>query len=373
MDSHAAKQKSIDKLQKLSSVKGYITYDDILEVTDSFMLSMANMTKVSEYLLSCGCIVRENDNHYIDEDNDDEIFITDRSKLDYEQIFQNALTLDPGLASYVDFIRTIPPPQYMEAENLIIPAQQGNAYAKVRLISMYLKVVIRIGIWGSNKYKLPLADTIQLGNIGLILAVDKYEPSTRNKFSSYAPWWIRQVISREATVPNTGLYFPVHIKEKLYVATDIIDANLCDPYERNENGNKFIVHEIATTLDVDDQTASKYIKYLRPMLSIEEELDNDNELILSDNNFQNEEMVSRLNRNHGSDTLHKVLDTLTLREKKVLEMRFGFTSGDTMTLEQVGQIIGVTRERIRQIEVKALRKLRNPSRSKSLHLLYIWY
>ena len=364
MDSHTAKKKSIDKLLKISAAKGYITYDDILEVTDSFTLSMADMTKVSEYLLSCSCIVRENDNHYIDKETD-EVFITDRSKLDYEQVFQNAITLDPGLASYVDAIRMIPPPQYREAENLIIPAQQGNAYAKERLISMYLKVVIKIAIWGSNKYKLPLADTIQLGNIGLVLAVDKYEPSTHNKFSTYAPWWIRQVIMREAAVPNTSLYFPVHIKEKLYVATDIIDAHLCDPYERNGNNSKF-VHEIATTLDVDEQTAFQYIKYLQPMLSIEEELGNDNECIFSDNDLQNDEMVIRIDREQFANAINDVLDTITPRERKVLEMRYGFTLGDTMTLDQVGQIMGVTRERIRQIEAKAIKRLQHPSRSKIL-------
>ncbi|KJS45984.1 RNA polymerase sigma factor RpoD/SigA [Desulfosporosinus sp. BICA1-9] len=370
MDSHTAVQKSIDTLLKLSATKGYITYDDILEVTDSFMLSMAKMTKVSEHLISCGCIVRENDNHYIDQDSDDELIVTDRSKLDYEQIFQNACTFDPGLATYIDAIRMIPPPQYREADNLIIPAQHGNAYAKERIILMYLKVVIKIAIWGSNKYKLPLADTIQLGNIGLILAVDKYEPSAHNKFSTYAPWWIRQVISREAAVPNTNLYFPAHMKEKLYSATDIIDKYIFEPYERNEN-NDNLVHEIATALDVEEHTAAQYIRYLQPMLSIEEELDDDNGCIFSDDNLQIDESAIQVDRKLFVNIANDVLDTITPRERKVLELRYGFTSDDNMTLEQVGQIMGVTRERIRQIEAKALKKLGHPTRSRLLRPFYI--
>lgn len=371
MDIQTDKHKSIEKLLKLSATKGYITYDDILEVTDSFTLSMANMTKVSEHLISCGCIIRENDNHYINnEDDDDEEIITDRSKLDYEQIFQNALTLDPGLVAYVDTIRMIPPPQYREADNLIIPAQQGNFYAKERIILMYLKVVIKIAIWGSNKYKLPLADAIQLGNIGLVLAVDKYEPSTHNKFSTYAPWWIRQVISREAAVPNTILYFPAHMKEKLYVTTDIFDAYLCKQNEGKGNDN-YIINEIASTLDIDEQTASQYIEYLQPMLSIEKEMSDNNECIFSDNDLQNDEMVFQVDRKQLASVVNDVLDTITPRERKVLEMRNGLTSDDNMTLEQVGQIMGVTRERIRQIEAKALKKLCHPTRSRILRPFYI--
>ena len=370
MDLNTAKQKSIDNLLKLYATKGYITYDDILEVTDGFKLSMVNMTKVSEHLISCGCIVRENDNHYINKDADNEVIVTDRSKLDYEQIFQNACAFDPGLATYIHAIRMIPPPQYREADNLIIPAQQGNAYAKERIVLMYLKVVIKIAIWGSNKYKLPLADTIQLGNIGLILAVDKYEPSTHNKFSTYAPWWIRQVISREATVPNTSLYFPFHLKEKLYVASDIIDKYLGEACERDGNNITFI-HEIATALNVEAHTVSQYIQYLQPMLSIEEELDDNNEGIFSDYNLQIDEMATQVDQKLFANIANDVLDTITPRERKVLEMRYGFTSDDNMTLEQVGQIMGVTRERIRQIEAKALKKLCHPTRSRLLRPFYI--
>lgn len=368
-DSQISKQKSVDNLLELSETKGYITYDDILEVTDSFKLSMADMTKVSECLLSNGCIIRDNDNHFIDEYQDEVIF-TDRSKLDYEQIFQNACKIDPGLSIYIDAIRMIPPPQIREANNLIISAKQGNAYAKERIIFMYLKVVVKIAIWASNKYKLPLADTIQLGNIGLIIAVDKYEPSSSNKFSTYAPWWIRQVISREAAIPNTSLYFPVHIKEKLYAATDIIDIHhQCEPYERNELNN--LVNEIATTLDVDEQTASQYNRLLQPMLSIEEELDNDNERIFSDYDLQNNEMVIQVDRKLFKNTTKNVLDTIRPREREVLEMRYGLKTGDNMTLDQVGQILGVTRERVRQIEAKALKKLALPTRSRYLSPFYI--
>ncbi|MFZ7101551.1 MAG: sigma-70 family RNA polymerase sigma factor [Peptococcaceae bacterium] len=358
MDSYTAKQKSIDKLQKLSAAKGYITYDDILEVTDSFALSMVNMTKVSEYLLTCGCIIRENDKHYIDEDDDEEISIIDRSKLDYEEIFQNVLLIDPGLESYVDAIRMIPPPQYREADNLIIPAQQGNAYAKERLILMYLKVVIKIAIWGSNKYRLPLADAIQLGNIGLIKAVDKYEPSTHNKFSTYAPWWIRQNISREAQTLNSLLYFPVHIKEKLFELYDIISEHYCKKCNENDFCEGLIAR-IMEKSEVDYTTAHKYLKYIYPCYCIDDFLEKNKDEVFSDFGLMEYEMMEIIDKRKIKEDIAELLSYLKPREKKVLFERYGFINGRQKTLEQVGQVMGVTRERVRQIEAKVLKRLQH--------------
>lgn len=361
VDSNTAKQKSIDKLLKLSAAKGYITYDDILEVTDSFVLSMENMTKVSEYLLSSGCIIRENDKHYIVKDDDDDILTTDRSKLDYEQIFQNAFTIDPGLAPYIDAIRMIPPPQYREADNLIIPAQQGNAYAKERLVLMYLKVVIKIAIWGSNKYRLPLADAIQLGNIGLIKAIDKYESSTHNKFSTYAPWWIRQIISREAQPLNPLMYFPVHIKEKLFELYDIVLEHYCEKC----NGNDFcegLIARIMEKSEVDYTIAHKYLEYIYPCYCIDDFLEKNEDEVFSDFGLMEYEMMEKIDQRKVKEAIAELLSHLKPREQVVLLERYGFINEGPKTLEQVGQVMGVTRERVRQIEAKALKRVQNQSR-----------
>lgn len=362
VDTAAQRQNGILQLLSVSTSKGYITFDDILEVIDRLELPLDEVDRISGQLLSIGCIIKENDQQIpVEESN--EAYL-DRSKLDYEAIYEEVLSLDQSLASYIDSVKQIPPPALREVENLIYQAKDGNNYAKTRIISMYLKVVVRIALWASKKYKIPIADTIQNGNIGLVIAVNKFDPRSGYKFSTYAPWWVWQNISREATTINPLIYFPVHIKEKLFELYDIAFDHNCEECNDNDICENLVAH-VMEKLEIDYSTAHKYLEYLTPCICIDDFLENEDE-ILSDFGLVEYEMIEQINLNKIRETMQKVLTSLKPREREILLQRFGFINDEPKTLEQVGQVIGVTRERIRQIEAKALKRLRHPSRGKQL-------
>lgn len=363
----AQRQNAISQLLSVSTSKGYITFDDFLEVIDKLELPIDEIDRISGQILSIGCIIKETDKKIVTEDSGDEF--SDRSKLDYEVIYGEVLALDPSLDSYIKYVQQIPPPALREAGNLIYQAKDGNNYAKTRIILMYLKVVVRIALWASKKYKIPVADTIQNGNIGLVIAVNKFEPTSDNKFSTYAPWWVRQNISREATTVNPLIYFPVHIKEKLFELYNIVFEHNCEKcYEDNICGN--LVARVMKKLEVDYSTAHRYLEYIYPCAYIDDFLDGNEEEVFSDFGLMEDEMLEKITKNKGKDTIAELISHLKPREQKVLLERFGFINGEPKTLEQVGQVMGVTRERIRQIEAKAIKRLQHPSRINILKQFY---
>lgn len=367
VDTTTQRQNAISQLLGVSTSKGYITFDDILEVIDKLELPIDDVDRISGQLLSIGCIIKETDKQMLVEDSIEDF--SDRSKLDYEVIYAEVLALDPSLDGYIKYVQQIPPPALREAENLIYQAKDGNDYAKTRIILMYLKVVVRIALWASKKYKIPVIDAIQNGNIGLVIAVNKFEPTSDNKFSTYAPWWVRQNISREATTVNPLIYFPVHIKEKLFELYDIVFEHNCEKcYEDYICGN--LVAHVMKKLEVDYSTAHRYLEYIFPCAYIDDFLDDNEDEVFSDFGLMEYEMLEKINKRKGKDTIADLISHLKPREQEVLLERFGFINGGPKTLEQVGQVMGVTRERVRQIEAKAIRRLQHPSRIKILKEFY---
>lgn len=357
VDTTAQRQNAISQLLGVSTSKGYITFDDILEVIDKLKLPIDDVDRISGQLLSTGCIIKETDKQILVEDSIEDF--SDRSKLDYEVIYADVLALDPSLDGYIKYVQQIPPPALREVENLIYQAKDGNDYAKTRIILMYLKVVVRIALWASKKYKIPVADAIQNGNIGLVIAVNKFEPTSDNKFSTYAPWWVRQNISREATTRNPLIYFPVHIKEKLFELYDIVFEHNCEKCNEDDIC-KNLVDLVMKKKEVDYPTAYKYLEYIYPCAFIDDFLDDDE--VFSDSGLLEYEMIERITKKNRKDTIAELISHLKPREQEVLLERFGFINGEPKTLEQVGQVMGVTRERVRQIEAKAIKRLRHSSR-----------
>lgn len=361
------KQKAIEKLVELSNSKGYILFDDILDTIDLFDLPMEYVDRLSGYLLTCGCIIREANIQEIE--YDEERPFNDRSKLNYDDIFSKVLEIDESLEDYINELKAIPPPGYKEVESLIYQAKEGSIYAKNRIISMYLKVVVRISLWASEKYRIPIAAAIQNGNLGLITALEKYDPDGEHKFSTYAPWWIRQNISRETSSVNALIYFPAHMKEVLFNLYDLVfehDCNKCNGHSVCKN----LISDVMEKLNVDYETAKKYIEYLSPLDSLEEICETINEEIFYDNGLTEYEMVESVDFEIRKSAINKILNELRPREKEILDLRFGFSDNIPKTLETIGNFKGVTRERIRQIEANAIRKLKHPSRSKILKNFY---
>lgn len=367
MDTTAQRQNGISQLLGVSTSKGYITFDDILDVIDKLELPLDDVDRISGQLLSGGCIIKETDEQ-ISVEESKEVF-SDRSKLDYEVIYAEVLALDPSLDGYIKYLRQIRPPALRESENLIYQAKDGNEYAKTRIITMYLKVVVRIALWASKKFKIPVENAIQDGNIGLVIAIDKFDPKTDYKFSTYAPWWVRQNISREAPTINPLIYFPVHIKEKLFELYDIVSEHICE--ECNDHDFcESLVSLVMEKSEVDHSTAQRYLEYIYPYSSIDDLLNENKDEIFSDFGLMESEIIAEINTKQIKDNISELISHLKPREQEVLHARFGFINNKPKTLEQVGLAIGVTRERVRQIEAKALKRLQQSSRINILKQFY---
>jgi|LSQX01.2.fsa_nt_gb RNA polymerase primary sigma factor len=307
--------------------------------------------------------------HTFNEDDD-----VDRSILDYDDIFYRAVCLDPNIEPFINYIKGIKAPQMIECQTLMPKAQLGDRKAYKRIIEMYMRNVIRIALYYSERYNLPISDTIQDGMVGLTYSIKKFDNSSADLFTRYFPLWVRQNILRESTKYGNLLYFPVHIYTKLQTVQDIIaehgilieDAFDC-LYE--------IIPHVVEAMGISEKTARRYITYLQPIFSLDEIIGAENEtefflssIILED--FE-EDMLYEIFRKDLSKIIDSILKKMTLRKAEVIKMRYGFNEGKPMTLEEIGNQMGLTRERIRQIEAKAIEKFKHSTRSRLLKDYYV--
>ena len=290
-----------------------------------------------------------------------------RSQTDYDLLFDTVIDIDPGLSVFINEVRQIRPPQHREWINLMPHAKSGNRYAYERIIEMYLRNVVKIALWHHDKYGAPLAEAVQDGCIGLMIALEKFELGKQDSFITYAPWWIRQVIERNMSFSPSPLFsFSVVMRQDLFSTYEIILDHWCQTCS-SSNVCPALVEEVKEKLRCSKKSAELYIRCFSESISVEAELTAGNEQCFTDDRQFEEELFSMLmdeSLKNRMATLFEVV--LTDQEREVLFLRYGLSDGKQRTLQEVGQEIGLTRERIRQVEQKAFRKLRHPSRAQIL-------
>ena len=275
--------------------------------------------------------------------------------------FADQLSTDDPVRMYLKEIGKVPLLTAEEEQDLAKRMTEGDEEARKKLTEANLRLVVSIAKRYVGRGMLFL-DLIQEGNLGLIRAVEKFDYTKGYKFSTYATWWIRQAITRAIADQARTIRIPVHMVETINKVIRVSRQLL------QELGHDPSAEEIAQAMDLPPEKVREILKVAPEPVSLETPIGEEEDSHLGD--FIPDEEASAPSEVASLSLLREqlfdVMDTLTPREKKVLELRFGLTDGRTRTLEEVGREFGVTRERIRQIEAKALRKLRHPSRSKKL-------
>ena len=285
-------------------------------------------------------------------------------KLEHE-LSAEGVALDDPVKTYLKEIGRVPLLSAEEEAALARAAQAGDEDARRRLSEANLRLVVSV----AKRYAgrgLPFLDLIQEGNTGLIRAVDKFDYTKGNKFSTYATWWIRQAITRAIADQARTIRVPVHMVEVINKATR------CNRKLVQELGREPTLEEIAEELNLPIEKIIEANRTAADTLSLDTPVGDEEDTTIGsfveDDNTPGP--ADATSNTLLAEALSEILNTLTEREADVLRLRFGMYDGKTHTLEEVGQIFGVTRERIRQIENKAIRKLRHPSRAKKIRDFY---
>ena len=345
----------IKKLIKKGKKQGYLTLDDILTLFPHAEDDIETLDFLYEKLMEAGIDVFD-----IESEREAEK-LAKLEEIDLTKIKLDKTTTSDPVRMYLKEIGTYSLLTKDEEVDLAKRVEKKDVEAKTKLARANLRLVVSI----AKKYMgrgLQFLDLIQEGNIGLMRAVDKFDWKRGFKFSTYATWWIRQAITRAIADQAKTIRIPVHMVETINKYKKI-ERQLEQKLERAPTPE-----EVAKVMGIDAEKAHEIVKISQNTTSLEtpvgkEEDTRLKEFIEDEATLSPFESASReLLKDHIGDVLH----TLNAREKRVLELRFGLKDGRTRTLEEVGKEFGVTRERIRQIEAKALRKLRHPSRSKRL-------
>ena len=297
----------------------------------------------------------------LDEDDKADLKAAEESEEDFEASMAKGIAVDDPVRMYLKEIGKVPLLSAEEEIELAKRMELGDEEAKKKLCEANLRLVVSIAKRYVGRGMLFL-DLIQEGNLGLIKAVDKFDWRKGYKFSTYATWWIRQAITRSIADQARTIRIPVHMVETINKLIRISRQLL------QELGREPTPEEIAAEMDISVEKVREILKIAQEPVSLETPIGEEEDSHLGDF-IPDDDVPAPAEAAAFSmlkEQLVEVLGTLTEREQKVLKLRFGLEDGRARTLEEVGKQFDVTRERIRQIEAKALRKLRHPSRSKKL-------
>ena len=348
------------ELIELGKQKGQLTNQDILDALGEQDLDPEKLEKLYETIEQNGIEIVEDFDDLKIEDLD--ISIDDNKDEDNPTPSgEQPIAIDDPVKVYLKEIGRVPLLTSEEEIDLAIRISNGDVAAKQRLSEANLRLVVSI----AKRYLgrgMQFLDLIQEGNLGLIKAVEKFDYTKGFKFSTYATWWIRQAITRAIADQARTIRIPVHMVETINKVKKVQSQLL------HQNGHEPSPDEIAEEIDMPVDKVREIMRVAQEPVSLETPIGEEEDSHLGDFIPDNDAPAPADAASHTMlrEQLADVLSTLTPREAKVLKLRFGLEDGRSRTLEEVGKEFNVTRERIRQIEAKALRKLRHPSRSRKL-------
>ena len=337
-----------EKLQALAMKKGSINEEDVYFALQKVGDNAKNVEKFLELLKKRGIkIIRANDEDLYKDNFSDLVM---------------SVSVDDPVKMYLKDIGKVPLLTNEEEKEIAKRVMQGDEYAKKQLCEANLRLVVSVAKKYVGKTSMSFLDLIQAGNMGLLRAVDKFDYTKGFKFSTYATWWIRQAITRAMADQSRTIRIPVHMVETINKYVKVSRMLM------QKLGREPTIEEIAKEMDLSVAKVMEIQRTAQDPISLEtpmgEEDDGKMADVIVDESAKSpiESATQTLLR----EQLLAVIDTLTPREQEVIRQRYGLLDGKQKTLEEVGREFSVTRERIRQIEAKALRKLKNPNRSKRL-------
>ncbi len=342
----------IEKLKQQGLQKGYLNEEDIYLKLMKYEANAETMEKIISDFKKHGIEIKKDD----ESDKDDAML---------ESLMNQANINDPVKMYFKDIgkVGLLTPEEEIELGKRIMA---GDEEAKKKLVECNLRLVVSIAKRWVGKTSMSFSDLIQEGNMGLIKAVDRFDYRRGFHFSTYGTWWIRQAISRAIADQARTIRLPVHMVETINKLSRVTRQLW------QELGREPLDSEIAERMGISEEKVGEIKEIAQEPTSLEgpagEEGDSEVSDFIPDENAKSP--VEAVTQTILKDELLSVIDTLTPREQKVIRLRYGLDDSHPRTLEEVGKEFNVTRERIRQIEAKALRKLRNPSRSKKLKDFY---
>ena len=354
------KKMQVSDLVEMGRAKGKLTTQEIMDALEDLDFDPEQMDKLYETLESQNIEIVDD---FADTAFDDIEFVLETPESDEVEpaVGADGIAIDDPVKVYLKEIGRVPLLSSEEEIELAMRIMNGDEYAKKRLSEANLRLVVSI----AKRYVgrgMQFLDLIQEGNLGLIKAVEKFDYTKGFKFSTYATWWIRQAITRAIADQARTIRIPVHMVETINKVKKVSSQLL------HKNGHEPVAEEIALELDMPVDKVREIMRVAQEPVSLETPIGEEEDSHLGDFIPDDEAPAPADAASHTllKEQLGDVLSTLTPREEKVLRLRFGLEDGRPRTLEEVGKEFDVTRERIRQIEAKALRKLRHPSRSKKL-------
>lgn len=354
------KKQLIHDLVEMGRAKGKLTTQEILDSMEDLEFDPEQMDKLYEMLENQNIEIVDD---FASETFEDLDFVLDVPEGEDSQAvgIADGAAIDDPVKVYLKEIGRVPLLTPEEEIELAMRIIDGDEYAKKRLSEANLRLVVSI----AKRYVgrgMQFLDLIQEGNLGLIKAVEKFDYTKGFKFSTYATWWIRQAITRAIADQARTIRIPVHMVETINKVKKVSSQLL------HKNGHEPVAEEVAAELDMPVDKVREIMRVAQEPVSLETPIGEEEDSHLGDFIPDDEAPSPADAASHTllKEQLGEVLSTLTSREEKVLRLRFGLEDGRPRTLEEVGKEFDVTRERIRQIEAKALRKLRHPSRSKKL-------